>query len=153
VVNIQVEMQQMYADLFEAAAVSRHQGEQLAGSVGQTQARWQTMWIIDSGRLTVPQIARRLGVSRQNIQRIADELRDEQLLRLVDNPDHKTSPLLELTASGRDHLARINAAADDVHERMLGHISERDVKTLRTMLGKLILAIRATSPDANQPSK
>jgi DNA-binding MarR family transcriptional regulator len=152
-VDIQLEMQQMYADLFEAAAVSRHQGEELAGSVGQTQARWQTMWVIDSGLLTVPQVARRLGVSRQNVQRIADELRDERLLRLVDNPDHKTSPLLELTATGRAHLARINTAADEVHERMLAYISEPEIKTLRTMLRKLVLAIRATGPDANQLSR
>lgn len=137
----------MYADIFEAAAVSRHQGDEMAGSVGQTQARWQTMWTIASGQLTVPQVARRLGVSRQNVQRIVDELRREQLLQLTDNPDHKTSPLLELTAAGRDHLARINAAAEDVHQRMLEHFSERDVKTLRALLGKFIAAIRATSPD------
>lgn len=137
----------MYADLFEAAAVGRQQGDEMAGSVGQTQARWQTMWTIDSGQLTVPQVARRLGVSRQNIQRIADELRREQLLRLIDNPDHKTSPLLQLTTAGRDHLARINAAAEDVHLRMLTHFTERDIKAFRALLAKFVAAIRATSPD------
>jgi DNA-binding MarR family transcriptional regulator len=145
-VDIEQEMQHMYADLFEAAAVSRHQGDEMAGSVGQTQARWQTMWTIESGRLTVPQVARRLGVSRQNVQRIVDELRREHLLRLVDNPDHKTSPLLELTDSGRNHLAQINAAAEDVHQRMLAHFTERDVKSLRKLLSKFIAAIQATSP-------
>lgn len=137
----------MYADIFEAAAVSRHQGDEMAGSVGQTQARWQTMWTIASGQLTVPQVARRLGVSRQNVQRIVDELRQERLLQLTDNPDHKTSPLLELTDAGRDHLARINAAAEDIHQRMLAHFTERDVTTLRTLLSKFVAAVRATSPD------
>jgi DNA-binding MarR family transcriptional regulator len=146
-VDIEAEMQHMYADIFEAAAISRHQGDEMAGSVGQTQARWQTMWIIASGQLTVPQVARRLGVSRQNVQRIVDELRRDRLLQLTDNPDHKTSPLLELTNAGRDHLAQINAAAEDVHQRMLAHFTERDVKSLRALLTKLIAAIRATSPD------
>jgi DNA-binding MarR family transcriptional regulator len=145
-VDIEQEMQHMYADIFEAAAVSRHQGDEMAGSVGQTQARWQTMWTIESGRFTVPQVARRLGVTRQNVQRIVDELRRERLLRLVDNPDHKTSPLIELTDSGEDHLARINAAAEDVHQRMLAHFTERDVKSLRTLLSKFIAAIQATNP-------
>lgn len=136
----------MYADLFEAAAVGREQGEQMAAIVGQTQARWQTMWTIESAPLTVPQVARRLGVTRQNIQRIADELRREQLLCLIDNPDHKTSPLLHLTDAGRDHLTQINAAAEDAHQRMLAHFTERDVKTFRTLLAKFVAAIRATSP-------
>jgi DNA-binding MarR family transcriptional regulator len=145
--DVEREMQQMYADLFEAAAVGRQQGEEMAGSVGQSQARWQTMWIIDSGQLTVPQVARRLGVSRQNIQRIADELRREHLLRLIDNPDHKTSPLLQLTAAGRNRLTQINAAAEDAHQRMRAHFTERDIKQLRTLLAKFVAAIRATEPD------
>jgi DNA-binding MarR family transcriptional regulator len=145
-VDIEQEMQQMYADIFEAAAVSRHQGDEMAGGVGQSQARWQTMWTIASGQLTVPQVARRLGVSRQNIQRIVDELRRERLLQLTDNPDHKTSPLLELTDAGSDHLAQINAAAEDVHQRMLDHFTERDVKSLRRLLSKFIAAVQATSP-------
>ncbi|HEY7010495.1 MAG TPA: MarR family winged helix-turn-helix transcriptional regulator [Jatrophihabitantaceae bacterium] len=145
--DIEQEMQQMYADLFEAAAIGRQQGEQMASSVGQTQARWQTMWTIESAPLTVPQVARRLGVSRQNIQRIADELRREQLLCLIDNPDHKTSPLLHLTDAGRKDLAAINAAAEDAHQRMLAHFSQRDVKTFRALLAKFVAAIRAASPD------
>jgi DNA-binding MarR family transcriptional regulator len=150
--DVQQEMQQMYSDLYETAAASRRQGEALAGSVGQTQARWQTMWTVDSGSLTAPQVARRLGVSRQNVQRIADELRAEGLLRLTDNPDHKTSPLLQLTDSGRDHLARINTAADDAHERMLAHISPAEVSSLRALLAKFVEAIRATSTVAAPPS-
>jgi DNA-binding MarR family transcriptional regulator len=146
IVDIEQEMQHMYADIFEAAAVGRHQGDDMAGSVGQTQARWQTMWTIASGQLTVPQVARRLGVSRQNVQRIVDELRHDRLLELTDNPDHKTSPLLELTKAGRDQLSRINASAEDVHQRMLTHFTERDVKALRTLLSKFVGAIRATSP-------
>ena len=143
----------MYADLFEAAAVGRQQGEEMAGSVGQSQARWQTMWTIDSGQLTVPQVARRLGVSRQNIQRIADELRRERLLRLIDNPDHKTSPLLQLTAAGRHRLAQINAAAENAHRHMLAHFTERDIKNLRTLLAKFVAAIRATNPDPPPPTR
>ena len=143
----------MYADLFEAAAVGRQQGEEMAGSVGQSQARWQTMWTIDTGQLTVPQVARRLGVSRQNIQRIADELRREKLLQLIDNPDHKTSPLLQLTAAGRDRLAQINAAAEDAHRQMLAHFTERDIKHLRTLLAKFVAAVRATNPDLAPPTR
>lgn len=136
----------MYADLFEAAAVSRRQGDEMAGAVGQTQARWQTMWTISTGPLTVPQVARRLGVSRQNIQRITDELVAEGLLVLADNPDHKTSPLLRLTPDGDEQLARINAASEAIHQQMLTHFTERDVKNFRALLAKFTAAIHATNP-------
>lgn len=138
----------MYADLFEAAAVSRRQGEEMAGAVGQTQARWQTMWIINTGLFTVPQVARRLGVSRQNVQRITDDLRHEQLLTLIDNPDHKTSPLLQLTAAGQSRLAQINAASEAIHRQMLPHFTERDIKNFRALLAKFTAAIRVTSAAA-----
>jgi DNA-binding MarR family transcriptional regulator len=147
-VEIEQEMQAMYADLFEAAAVSRRQGEVMAGSVGQTQARWQTMWMISSGQLTVPQVARRLGVSRQNIQRITDELRREQLLTLVDNPDHKTSQLLQLTAAGQAQLAHINAASEASLQQMRAYLTDRDIKNFRALLAKFTNAIRATDPSS-----
>ena len=136
----------MYAELFEAAAVSRRQGDEMAGVVGQTQARWQAMWIINTGQLTVPQVARRLGVSRQHIQRTTEELADEGLLVHAPNPDHKTSPLLRLTADGQSQLAQINAASETTHQQMLAHFDEQDVKHFRTLLAKFTAAIHATSP-------
>src|SRR5436190_244666 len=77
---------------------------------GLTQAQWQTLWIAATGPLTVPQIARRLGVSRQNVQRVANDLAAAGMATFGQNPDHKSSPLLELTPAGRSALDRINTA-------------------------------------------
>ncbi len=89
------------ADIYELAGRLRDDGEAIARTVGQTQARWQVMSAASADPRTVPQIARRLGVSRQNVQRIADLLVAENWASFEPNPDHKGSPYLVLNARGR----------------------------------------------------
>ncbi|WP_312167217.1 MarR family transcriptional regulator [Phenylobacterium sp.] len=50
---------------------------------------------------TVPQVARSLGLSRQAVQRLADDLAARGLGAWIDNPDHCRARLFQLTASGR----------------------------------------------------
>lgn len=61
------------------------------------------------GPLTVPQIARMRPTSRQRMQRLADELAAEGLVRFVDNPKHRRSKLVQLTARGKARHAEQNA--------------------------------------------
>jgi len=137
------EMETLYSELFEAAGAARRFGEGLAARQGQTQARWQAMWIIDlEDRLTVPQIARRLGVARQSVQRVVDELAEEGLVAATLNPDHKTSPLFQLTDQGRTVLEAINRDADGAHERILEGFPIADVRALRRLLVALTAATR-----------
>ncbi|HLI19600.1 MAG TPA: MarR family transcriptional regulator, partial [Stellaceae bacterium] len=89
------------ADIYQLAGQLRRNADAIAGTIGQTQARWQVLSAASAEPKTVPQIARRLGIARQNVQRVADLLIDEGLAALRPNPDHKTSPFLVLTDSGR----------------------------------------------------
>jgi DNA-binding MarR family transcriptional regulator len=54
--------------------------------------------------LTVPQLARLRGTSRQNIQIVVDRLAAEGCLSLDGNPAHKRSALVHLTEKGRQRL-------------------------------------------------
>jgi DNA-binding MarR family transcriptional regulator len=141
-------MEELYSELFDTAGIGRRAGEEVAALEGQTQARWQTMWTIDAsgGSLTVPQIARRLGTSRQNVQRVTNDLIDADLVELAANPDHRTSPLVQLTAAGERTLAAINAAAEDSHDGILEHFPTRKVTELRKLLQELSAAIQAQHP-------
>jgi DNA-binding MarR family transcriptional regulator len=85
------------ADVYRLAGRFRDNGEAIARTVGQTQARWQVMSAASAEPHTVPQIARVLGVTRQNVQRIADLLVAEGLAQYEDNPDHRASLHLVLT--------------------------------------------------------
>lgn len=79
-------------------------GDALTADLGLTSARWQVLGTVRarSTALTVSDLARLLGQSRQSIQRLVNEMTDDGLLRLADNPGHKRASLLVLTEKGSD---------------------------------------------------
>jgi DNA-binding MarR family transcriptional regulator len=77
-------------------------GDALVGDLGLTSARWQVLGAVAlEGRpLSVAQIARRMGLSRQAVQRVVNDLTAAGLVVLQDNPDHKRARLVVLTEGG-----------------------------------------------------
>lgn len=108
----------LVADVFHLAGAFRRLGERIAGTAGQTQARWQALSVASGGPRTVAQMARRLGYARQSVQRTVDQLARDGLVHYIPNPDHKASPLVELTAAGTDTLARLTKAAAKWHNKI-----------------------------------
>jgi DNA-binding MarR family transcriptional regulator len=134
-------MQRLAANLFEAASAMRHSGEAIARSVGQTQARWQVLWIAATGPHNVPTLARRLGLTRQSVQRLANELVAEGLARFAANPATARSPLFVLTEDGERVLEAINAASAKRHEQVAAIIGTEAVAQLRQLLPELTAAL------------
>jgi DNA-binding MarR family transcriptional regulator len=85
-------------------------GEAIAATGGQTLARWLTLEMVAGQPATVAQVARRLALTRQSVQRIADLLEKDGLTEYVDNPAHQTSKLVRITVRGRQRLRVIQAA-------------------------------------------
>jgi DNA-binding MarR family transcriptional regulator len=130
------------ADIYELAGRLRERGEAIAQTVGQTQARWQVLSAAATAPpLTVPQIARVLGVTRQNVQRIADLLVGEGSAHYQDNPDHRASPHLVLTKRGRAALDRLGKAARGFHTRLARKLSASDIAAARRALRRLLEAL------------
>lgn len=84
-------------------------GNLLAAHEGLTSARWQVLGALAlAGRpLTVPQIARRMGLTRQSVQASVNRLASEALIAAEANPDHRRSPLTRLTEAGRERYAAL----------------------------------------------
>ena len=149
------EMENLHSELFAAAGLSRRIGETYAARAGQTQARWQALWTMNVFPMTVPQVARRLGVSRQHILRLTTELVEEGLVELRPNPDHKTSPLIHLTTAGRSTLVAINEAARISNNEVREAFGASNVDQLRKLLQRfveIIEAYHAPQPTASQPT-
>ena len=138
------------ADLYELAGAFRRNGEGLARGLGQTQARWQVLSAASGAALTVPQLARRLGVTRQNVQRIADLLVADGLARFAGNPDHRTSPHLVLTDAGQKALVALARSARGMHETLALRLKSVPLAALRRDLGKLRAALAAVSGDEEE---
>lgn len=124
----------LVADVFHLAGAFRRVGDRIAGNTGQTQARWQVLSAASIDPRTVAQMARRLGYARQSVQRTADQLVRDGLGCYAPNPDHKASPLFELTPAGADALARIAKAAAKWHSKIAAGFDPRDLATASRVL-------------------
>jgi DNA-binding MarR family transcriptional regulator len=134
------------ADAFELAGAFRRHGELLASAIGQSQARWQVLSAASAEPKTVPQIARRLGVSRQAVQRLANLLARDGLATFEPNPDHRGSPHLILTERGRADLARLIASAEDYHRAIAARLDVGQLDAVRAGLRRLIAALDRVAP-------
>ena len=96
--------------LFRTHGLVLAAGHRLAEREGLTAARWQVLGAVAlAGRpLTVPQIARQMGLTRQAVQATVHQLRRDALADTSDNPDHRRSPLIDLTELGRRKYAALD---------------------------------------------
>ena len=87
-------------------------GNEITKPYSLTSARWQVMGAIDlAGQpMTVAQIARRMGLSRQGVQRIVNDLVKIGLLEPIANIDHKRSPLIAISDKGEKVMLKVNQA-------------------------------------------
>ena len=127
--------------LFSAA------GDALARPAGQTSARWQVMASVEDSPATVAEIARRLRLARQSVQRVADLLERDGLASFVDNPRHRRAKLFELNAEGRRALATIKRAQGPWADQLGAAIGEADLLRASAVLDRVLEAL------AHNPSR
>jgi DNA-binding MarR family transcriptional regulator len=89
------------------------------------------------GPLTVPQIAEIRPTSRQRMQRLADELAAEGLVKFVDNPKHRRSKLVRLTPKGDRHYRALNKRFLAIASTLGIDLSEQDIRRTGEILRRL----------------
>jgi DNA-binding MarR family transcriptional regulator len=85
-------------------------GDRLIGDLGITSARWQVMGAVENagGPVIVSEIARIMGLRRQSVQRLVDEMAADGLLTLSDNPNHRRAKLVSMTSAGWKLKAKLD---------------------------------------------
>jgi DNA-binding MarR family transcriptional regulator len=95
------------------------------------------------GPLTVPQIAEMRPTSRQRMQRLADELAADGLVRFIDNPRHRRSKLVQLTPKGNGRYRELNARLLMNASTMGAALSEADVHKTTEIVRQLSEDVKA----------
>lgn len=96
-------------------------GEQLHDDSDMTLPRRAVLeHLLRVGPATVPAIARARHVSRQHIQAVVNPLLQEGLVERVDNPAHRRSKLIRLTAAGWKVI-------DDIRRHEAHHIRQAGI--------------------------
>ena len=81
-------------------------------------------------------------MTRQAVQRVANELVGDGLMDLDANPDHRTSPLLRLTKAGHNVLIRINKSAAIENTQLAQTLGPNAVRDTRKDVRLLTAALR-----------
>lgn len=83
-------------------------GDRLVADLGLTSARWQVLGAIALADRPGPvaHLARFMGLSRQAVQRIVNDLAARDLVTFAPNPHHARAKLVLLTDKGQDIYER-----------------------------------------------
>jgi DNA-binding MarR family transcriptional regulator len=121
--------------------------EQLARPAGLTGTRWQVLGSVLDDPLSVADIARRIGVTRQSVQRVADDLVEQGLAEYLENPAHRRAKLLHPTDHGRDAVRRIGPSHAALAERLAEQVGENNLRDALNALDRLLDALPALASD------
>lgn len=114
-------------------------GDQLVGDLGLTSARWQVLGALCESPATVAEIARRMGLTRQNVQRIADYLAKDGFVTTSANPAHRRAKLYSLTPHGKTVMEEVGSRQAEWANRIadgIGSTQLADAVSLMTVLTK-----------------
>jgi len=77
-------------------------GDRLVGDLGLTSARWQVLGVIATAPVPLPiaSIARNMGLTRQGVRAVVNDLANAGLVRFAPNPHHRRAHLVVLTPQG-----------------------------------------------------
>ncbi|MEM1246997.1 MAG: MarR family transcriptional regulator [Acidobacteriota bacterium] len=129
---------------------SVHRGrETVARPAGLSVAQGRVLERVAETPMTVASLARRLALTRQSVQRVADLLVEEGVAELRSNPDHKRAKLLALTRSGEQRLEALQQAEtawlEELRHELVARTSEENIDPAIELLRLIREAIEAKS--------
>lgn len=131
----------LIVELFRLNGVLLSEGDRLTCDLNLSSARWQVLGAVElAGRaLSVSQIARNMGLTRQSVQRIANELSDDGLIEFQENPDHRRSKNVVLTSKGRKAFSAAMRRQAEWGSELLAKagVTERQLGQAETLLRAL----------------
>ncbi len=128
---------ELITDTFQLNGRLLAAGDRLTKPVGLTSSRWQVLGAIEAQSVSVAQIARKMGLARQNVQRLADALKKEGIVEYVTNPDHKRAKLVCLSERGRSAMKKLGQLQELWANETAAGVSAAEIQAARDVLRKL----------------
>jgi DNA-binding MarR family transcriptional regulator len=138
---------------FRANGLLLAAGDWLADEFGLTSARWQVLGAIALAQrpLTVPQIARRMGLTRQSVHTTVNRLLADGLVELVPNADHRRSQLVTLTELGEARYRAIDEKQAVWVNELAAGLRRSELETTARVLDEFCARLEAGSRDRSRP--
>ncbi len=114
-------------------------GDRITKDLGLSSARWQVLAAADGEKRTVADVARRMGLRRQSVQRTVNSLLRDGFVDLRANPNHRRAKHIQLTEKGCSALVEIFRRQAELANAVARDLSTDDLK--RTV--QLMAALKA----------
>ncbi len=127
-------------DIFKLSGLLVAEGDRLTKEIGLTSARWKVLGALAiSGKpMSVAQIARTMGQTRQGVQRITDVMAKEGIVIYQDNPQHKRAKLTLLTSKGKKTYSMLEEIQKPWANTIIADMSLEDMETTLRVLRRII---------------
>jgi DNA-binding MarR family transcriptional regulator len=117
--------------------------QERAQAGGISAAWWHVLGgVLDEPR-SVAEVGRRMGMTRQGVQRVADLLVERGLAEYRPNPTHRRAKLLACTEAGYWAIRRISLAQRPWANRMGEEVGADALRSALAAMRKLVAAIEA----------
>ncbi|MFC3172723.1 MarR family winged helix-turn-helix transcriptional regulator [Novosphingobium bradum] len=147
----------LIVSIFRVGGSLLEAGARLVADIGITPAWWQVLGALSLSPvpLTVPQIARHIGLARQSVQRIVDLLETRGLVRLEPNPHHRRARLVMLSEAGIEVYRQANVRQAPWAEQLEAGLTRDRVAEAVDVLARLelLLADQKIAVSAKAPGR
>lgn len=126
-------------------------GDALVADLGLTSARWQVLGAAAMAAVPLPvaHIARNMGLARQSVQRIVNELVADGVVRLAPNPHHARAKLVLATDKGAALFEAARGRQRPWAEALAAGLAGQDLEAATVLLK----ALQARLEDVGARSK
>jgi len=120
-------------------------GDRLVSGVGLSSARWQVLGAVALAGTPRPvaHLARSMGLNRQGVQRIVNELAQEGILDFRDNPHHRRARLVAMTARGKAAYEAANRLQKPWVDALAQGLAAEDVEACLRLISTLRCRLEA----------
>ncbi|MGR0186618.1 MarR family winged helix-turn-helix transcriptional regulator [Azospirillum aestuarii] len=115
--------------LFRAAHLWRREANKVLAESGFSSSVISPLMLLNElgDGMRQRELAEEMGVEGPSLVRLLDSLEAAKLVERREAPDDRRAKTLHLTEEGRDLLARVNAALNDVRRRLLQGASAPEI--------------------------
>jgi DNA-binding MarR family transcriptional regulator len=126
--------------------------QELGSKGGLTAAWWQVLGgILDQPR-SVAGIGRRMGMTRQGVQRVADLLVERGLAEYRPNPDHRRAKLLACTEAGYWAIRRISLVQHPFANKLGAELGTEELRAALATMRRLVAILEGLDEVASAGS-
>src|SRR5215468_1027600 len=125
-------------------------GDELVSELGLTSARWQVLGAMATAPTPLPiaHIARNMGLARQSVRRLVDEMARDGLVRLAPNPHHARAKLVLPTEAGKRAFADAHKRQAPWANAVAQALARRDIEAAHRMLAMIRARIERLSNES-----